>query len=169
MKYLIIAMTIFSSTILFAAEKAITAKNWINHPSIVEIRKIFSDTEESIKKGEIKADQPFERESDRGGTEKFVLYADKEGLVYKCMREGGSEDSVYSMMHYYDSEKKLRFVFVKVAATNGAVAEYRIYYDRASKRIWHIRDFKTKVRYPFVEIWPDDLVMFNPWSVVSVD
>lgn len=169
MRYALAVMIILPWTVLFSAEIAITENNWRNHPSIVEIRQIFSDTEEGIKKKTIQAGTLIERKTARGGTEKFKMYKNEDGHVFKCTREGGSEESSYSMSHYYDSRQQLRFVFVKVSSVNGAAVEYRIYFDASSKRIWHNREYKSKERYPFTEIWPDDLILFNPWSMIPVD
>ncbi len=169
MKKTIMLFFFLQASILFSAAEQITEKNWRNHPSIVEVRNIFTEIEDNLKNGKIKKQNEINRENENGNTRNIFFFTDKEENIRKCIVETGSDDSAYVISHYYDNDLTLRFVFVQAGAVNGASAEYRIYFDKDGKRIWNNMQYKSKENYSFPSEWPDAQILFNPMSETAVD
>lgn len=148
-----------ASTTLLAAEK-ISEKNWRNHPSIVEVRKIYDAIQkESLKQKWKKETKHFESCKPFGAEHKVTF--DKSGKVRVYFVDTGSDDSAYSIWHYYDKKETLRFMYITAGTINGASLEHRIYFDIKGNKIWENRNV-GKPGYTFVNPWPKDWVVFEP-------
>jgi hypothetical protein len=157
------------SPLVFPNETEITARNWMTHPRIVKIRAIVNAIDRDIASKHITKKRDFMRTNARGLTNTFVLYADGDGNIRKVTSDDGSEDSHIVSDFYYDNKHILRFAFIKAGAVNGAAVEHRIYFDDASNRIWEIQKYTGKERYTFPETWPDEMILYDPLSVMAED
>lgn len=134
----------------------ITAANWRQHPKIRTVRNIVASVDAGMKKGAFKnSTRRFEYcEPYEDTVRKSVV--DSRGVVRRYEREGGSEDSSLTLRHYYDSQGRLRFVFITGGAVNGAQLEHRIYFDEKTDRIWEEHKYVKGPEYSFPEVWPDE-------------
>ena len=136
-----------------AVAQPITAKNWQNHPAILEVRRIYIETNALITAKKLKLE-----------TKKFGYcplwdlerkkYSDMRGVVRRYVKAGGSEDSAVTLEHTYDSSGRLRFVLVTAGAVNDTHEEWRFYFSVSGQRLWVDRR-QTGPGYTFFE---DDFV-----------
>jgi len=109
------------STAAFAVTPPITKSNWTNHPEIKAIRAIYNEVEAADKKGELRS------RSCKASME-AKLFEDSAGVVRKYARSGGTEDQWQDALFYYDTAKRLRFIYLSMNAVNGTRMEIRAYY-----------------------------------------
>ena len=134
----------------------ITQNNWRRHPQIKAIRHVVESVNAGIRKSRFKSSKRvFEYCEPYEDTLRKVA-VDSNGVVRRYEKQGGSEDSSLTWEHYYDSEGRLRFVFISGGAANGARLEHRIYFDEGSQRIWESHKYTKGPEYSFPEVWPDD-------------
>jgi hypothetical protein len=146
MKFLLGLVFVLASV---AVAQTITAKNWQNHPDILEIRGIYTATNALITAKKLKLET-----KEFGYCPSWDLerkkYSDAKGTVRRYVKAGGSEDSAVTLEHTYDQNGKLRFVFVKAGAVNDTHEEWRFYFSAAGKRLWTDRR-QTGPGYTFSE------------------
>lgn len=151
------------SGVAWAAE-AITEKNWVNHPSIVEVRSLYQKINEARGAGRFARK---ERKFDTSTCEPYeddvrTLYLDQHNKPRIYHYEGGSDDSAVKRDMYYDENGTLRFAFIVAGAYNGTKLEHRVYFSRAGKKIWESRKLIEGPGYTFPDVWPDDELIQNP-------
>jgi len=160
---LFIGLWLFVSCAVLANE-AITEKNWVNHPEIVDVRTLYQKIKESKDAGRLKRN---ERKFDTTSCEPYeddvrVLFTDQKGKPRIYYYEGGSEDSMVRRELFYDDNGKLRFAFVRAGAYNGTKLEHRVYLSKAGKKIWEIQKLLEGPGYTFPTEWPDPELIQNP-------
>src|SRR5262245_27397219 len=69
------------------------------------------------------------------------LIRDEKGRPRAYWRTGGSEDSSFTERFYYDSEGRLRFVFITGGSVSGRELDLLIAFDALGKRIAEKRRF----------------------------
>jgi hypothetical protein len=136
-----------------AMAQTITAKNWQNHPAILEIRGIYNEVNAGITAKKLKLEVKSFGYCPSWDLER-KQYSDARGIVRRYVKAGGSEDSAVTLEHTYDSTGKLRFVFVTAGAVNDTHEEWRFYFSAAGQRLWVDRR-QTGPGYTFFE---DDFV-----------
>jgi len=156
-RLLLIAIGLVAFTSALSQEsETITATNWRQHPRVKAVRDLVASVDAGIKKGVFKSStrrfeycEPYEDTVRR-------RVVDSRGVVRRYDRDGGSEDSALTLRHYYDSQGRLRFVFITGGAVNGASLEHRIYFDENAQRIWEEHKYVKGPKYTFPEVWPDE-------------
>lgn len=124
----------------------ITKENWISHPKIKEIRKIFQTINDSnlikIKSKKCEFD---------GGVRSFTatLYIDSDYRIRKYIFKGGSDDSVINNEYYYSVTGKNRFTFRRLGAINGTRLEQRIYFSEEGQKLYEDYRLLAGPGYPF--------------------
>lgn len=153
----------------FADKKPITQDNWLNHPEVVEVRKLYNDIEQAIKeKRLILQTKDIAYTGPHQPTLKKV-FIDENHAVRKYVEERGSEDSSLTCNFYYDTNKMLRFVFVEGAAVCGSVLEHRIYFDFCGKRMWENSKYTKGPEGYWPAEWPEKALIREPWSRFNQD
>lgn len=163
--YLAVIATVFGMLVAvspaFGAEP-ITAKNWANHPDIIEIRSIYQKAKGEKDAGKLRKQQrefiycePYEDTL-------RVLYSDAKGKPRIYPFEGGSGDLAVQRELYYDEKGNLRFAFITAGAFNGTRIEHRIYLSAAGKRIWETQKLLEGPGYTFPGEWPEEELVRNP-------
>ncbi|TMH66888.1 MAG: hypothetical protein E6H57_12820 [Betaproteobacteria bacterium] len=145
---LFIGLWLFVSCAALASE-AITEKNWVNHPEIVDVRTLYQKIKKSKDAGHLKRN---ERKFDTTSCEPYeddvrVLFTDQKGKPREL---------------FYDDNGKLRFAFVRAGAYNGTKLEHRVYFSKAGKKIWEIQKLLKGPGYTFPTEWPDAELIQNP-------
>ena len=97
-----------------------------------------------------------------GATTACTLGRDAQGVARWFEREGGSSDSLIRERLYYDSQGRLRFIFVHMGAVNGTVQEQRLYFSPSGQRVR--ASFKTVSGpgYTFPRQWPAQYELRQP-------
>jgi hypothetical protein len=160
---LIIALLLLAANAAYAAE-AITEKNWVNHPSIVEVRSLYQKINESRAAGKLLRK---ERKFDTSTCEPYeddarTLYLDRNKKVRIYQYEGGSDDSAVKREMFYDESGKLRFAFIVAGAYNGTRLEHRVYFSREGEKIWESQKLLEGPGYTFPDVWPNNELIQNP-------
>ena len=143
------ALTILLGLLCVAHAQTITAKNWQNHPAILEIRGIYAGVNALIAQKKLKLEAKTFEYCPSWDLERKKHTATN-GIVRRYVKAGGSEDSAVTIDHTYDALGRLRFVFIKAGAVNGAQLEQRWYFDVSGKRLWLDRR-ATGEGYSFVD------------------
>lgn len=165
-------MVLFSSVLVRSAgdeqSTGINASNWMNHPKIAEIRAVYSETEDALQGGELEQKtRIFDHAEPYFPTLKTIAF-DKNAVARKYTEEAGSDDSAATTSFYYDSQKRLRFVFITGGAVNGSEFEHRIYFDAAQQRIWEIQKYLKGPGYTFPAVWPKSAIVIDAWKAFSL-
>ncbi|MDH5633494.1 MAG: hypothetical protein OEZ10_10935 [Gammaproteobacteria bacterium] len=129
---------------VFAAsrDEAITLKNWITHPRILEVKSLYRETAEGIKSGVlIVENRQYDITSSSCGTNPIRshrLVKDKAGNIRMYGRvELASGGEPLTIDRYYDTGGALRFVTIGTI-----MASHRIYLDETGKVFWSLdKDF----------------------------
>lgn len=164
-------MLLFAGVGIAMAQKQvpISAKNWLTHPEIKNIRVVYREVNGLLKGGSLQRGiRRFEYCSPNEDTLR-ERYTDANGLVRKYVLEGGSDDSAVTLEHTYDGQGRLRFVLVSARAMNGSSYLYRIYFNKQGERIWENRKLFSGPGYPFGKTWPDGAIVRTPNQVFSAD
>jgi hypothetical protein len=132
-----------------AGAQAITAKNWLTHPAILEVRGIYVAVNALVVGKKLK---PESRRFEYcpSWDLRRTKYSDSRGIVRRYVKAGGSEDSAVTLEHTYDSSGRLRFVLVTAGAVNDTHEQWRFYFDATGKRLWLDRR-QTGPGYAFAE------------------
>ena len=93
-------------------------------------------------------------------TRQLILDAQGRPRVYT--REAGSEDSSLTWRHYYDTQGRLRFVYITGGAVNGSVLEHRIYLSARGQRVDERHRYTKGPGYTFPSVWPRDQLVTEP-------
>jgi hypothetical protein len=137
----------------------INKKNWLKHPLIVAVREVYAENEKLQREHKLKTEKKdYGCESERLGDTRTAL-RDEAGRIRKYIAAMGSSDSMYTVEHHYDAQKRLRFLFVMAGAVNDSLLELRIYFDESGKRIWEDRKLVKGPGWSFVNPWPEDLIV----------
>ncbi len=137
-------------------EEPITASNWQRHPKIMQVRAIVSSIDAGIKKRSFKVSKrEFEYCEPYEDTMRKMA-VDVKGVVRKYENEAGSDDSMLTWRHYYDTAGRLRFVFITGGAVNGSQLEHRIYFDESGKRLWEEHKYVKGPGYTWPDVWPEE-------------
>jgi hypothetical protein len=159
--FLIVGFWFLLGNVVYGGEP-ITAKNWVNHPDIVEVRSIYQKVLEAKEAGSLKKKErkfkyckPYEDIA-------RILYMDRNGKPRLYYYEGGSDDSAVQRELYYDENGKLRFAFITAGAANGTRLEHRVYFSKDGKKIWEIQKFLEGPGYTFPTVWPDEELIQDP-------
>ena len=115
--------------------QAITAKNWQNHPKILEVRAIYGFVNSLLVHKKLKLETKNLDDCSYWDSMR-EKYTDAKGVVRRYIKSGGSSDSAVTLEHTYDVRGRLRFVLVKAGAVNDTSLELRFYFDAAGKRLW---------------------------------
>ncbi|TGL61525.1 hypothetical protein EHQ58_05230 [Leptospira ognonensis] len=160
-KYVLLILILISTP---ALAEIISKKNWMNNPSIIEIRNIYNLIENSIKANKLNIQtKEIEDEETNLPIEKTVIY-EKKSNVRKYIVSVGSDDSALSFNYYYDSMSNLRFVFITGGAVNGTYMEHRIYIDGKGNKIWEIQKITKGPGYPFKQNYELQDLVHEPWA-----
>lgn len=134
----------------------VTGRNWQRHPKIRAVRAIVEGVKAGMSRRAFTVStrrfdycEPYEDALRR-------LAVDGGGRVRYYEKQAGSDDSALTWEHYYDEAGRLRFVFIKGGAANGARLEHRIYFDETGRRIREEQRYRTRMHYTFPETWPDE-------------
>ncbi|MDH3236748.1 MAG: hypothetical protein OEQ29_24790, partial [Alphaproteobacteria bacterium] len=148
----------------FAAAKSepVTADNWLHHPKTIAVRDLYKSVEAGITSELFKVERRAFEYCEPYADVSRVIGARGDGLIRKYQYEGGSDDSVIKVSHYYDDRGTLRFVFARAGAVNGTVVEYRIYFDEGGERFWHDYRQIAGPGYTFPLIWPEEWLIRKP-------
>lgn len=163
-------LVLFSSAMVRTASAGgpdgINASNWISHPKIVEIRALYSEIEDALQGGALEQKtRIFDYTEPYLPTVKTIAFG-KDMVARKYSEQAGSDDSATTTSFYYDSQKRLRFVFITGGSVSGAHLEHRIYFNEAQQRIWEIQKY-LKGSYYFPEVWPKSAIVLDPWKAFS--
>jgi hypothetical protein len=126
---------------------------------------IYRSIEHEIAVGQIKPERRYASSDADGCTpsgEQRTLYPDAAGTVRKYVVEPDSQDSALVIRHYYDRQRRLRFVFITGGAVNGSRLEHRIYFDDNGARIREDHTYTAGPGYTFPSIWPAEELAQNP-------
>ncbi len=159
MKKLLILLIIVLNLSLAQDVSEINLENWFNHPEIVAARKVYAYVQTKIRSG---AMLELKQAQDCGGVSpvnKTMLI--ETGIPRYYFYDSGSADSFVEYNFYYDTNRHLRFAFIKAGATNGTVLEHRIYFKDDAK-IWEIQKLVEGPGYTFPEIWPEEFLAYDP-------
>ena len=132
----------------------ITEKNWMNHPAIVEIRKIYAEVEKLADAGKL---ETIEKDFQVYQQDEFItMYGewDKSAPIdpgywlRKLIFDINDPELDFRWEATYYYEKKLlsdgtqgrpRFIFALAESKTGARVEYRLYFDAVGKILWENR------------------------------
>jgi len=123
---------------------SITKKNWMQHPEIKEVRKLYTEVES------LGANKKLKTSSNSaecyGGSVIIdgVIYKDNSNHPRKLFLKGGTGDSFGTAAYYYDSSGVLRFSFITLGSANGKKYEKRVYFSESGKLIYTNNQFKDK-------------------------
>lgn len=120
---------------VFSGTSQITEKNWMNHPDIVTIRKIYNDVESGVKSKTLKS-RKIKMSCKGSPFVNPVVYEDSSNNIKKYGFSIGSDDSNSSVSSYYDKSNNLRFMFEIVNSVNGTQREIRTYFDESGKTLY---------------------------------
>lgn len=153
-----------SSAVVLGTEPPITEKNWMAHPRIRECRATFQEVQDLESRGLLTT---LERSGDEScenynGDMQRTIRRDASGKARKLTLEAGSEDSAVTVDAYYDTQAKLRFIFVKASAVNDTVYEYRIYFDAEGTKLWENEKLVRGAGYTFPSPWPEEFIPRDP-------
>lgn len=144
------------NSVLAAEHKPIqevTPENWERHPRIVEIRKLYNETQSRLTAKKLKyqkKDYTVLPRSCRGTypMEYVSLATDAEGRVrLYTTAQRISHDDLLTTQYYYDDNGKLRFSYVTNKSDGLATIEYRIYLDENGKVFWDVRTEAKKATF----------------------
>jgi len=141
---------------------AITERNWLNHPKIREVRRIYNKIQAAKKKGRLRVEKKTYPYCHPPTDQKRVLYRDSRGNVAQLTVHRGSDDSATSIENYYDTNSKLRFVFITGGAVNGTQFSHRVYLSKSKKIIWEKYKKLKGPGYPFPRKWPKSNLIHAP-------
>ncbi len=128
--------------ILGVRSNQIDEKNWMAHPSIVEIQNIFKNINNSINNGEaIIKKKEFSYCKQYEDTERLLYLDKKSKQPMRYTFTGGSEDSSRTVDAYY-SESKIVFMYVHGENVHDAKFEYRIYFNKETEIIWRVYQYR---------------------------
>lgn len=134
----------------------VTRSNWQQHPKIKAIRAIVQSIKTGMNRKSLTTKKRVFEYCEPGADTVRLIATDSGGRARFYQNEGGSEDSSRKLEHYYDTDGRLRFVFITGGAVNGTQLEHRIYFDETGKRIWEEQTFKKGPGYTFPQVWPDE-------------
>jgi hypothetical protein len=140
----------------------ITAKDWQNHPAIVEIRALYQALIDAKERGVLRQQQRVFSYCHPNGDVRRVLYTDQEGRPRIYLYEGGSDDSRMNHELYYANRGQLRFAFITAGAVNATQIEHRVYFAEDGRKIWEIQKQLEGPGYTFPTEWPDDDLILQP-------
>ncbi len=156
---LVLTLTLLAaSQTLGGEEPAINTKNWRMHPRIVAIRVLYTENQKLRNENKLKAEHK-EYDCDTPGESERTVLRDEIGHIRVYLLRAGSEDSAYTAEHHYDSQGRLRFLFVTAGAVNESSLEMRLYFDDRGKFLWRDRKLVAGPGYPFVDPWPEELIV----------
>ncbi|MFA6902852.1 MAG: hypothetical protein WC236_07215 [Gallionellaceae bacterium] len=141
----------------------ITSSNWERHPHIVEIRNIYNEIQSKLEKKQLKyqkKDYTVLPESCRGTypLEYLSLATDsKEHVRVYIMAQRISHGDLMTTQSYYDSEGRLRFVYMTNESPGMATIENRVYINVSGKVFWDVTTEAKKIT--FGEVTQD------PWMI----
>lgn len=146
------------------APPPVTERSWREHPSVKEIRAIVQEVQELENSGKLTTAERSGHESceNYDGDMYRTIRRDTSGKARKLTLDAGSEDSAVTVDAYYDTQTKLRFIFVKAAAVNDTVYEYRLYFSPDGKKLWEDQKLVSGPGYTFPTPWPEDLIPRDP-------
>ncbi len=114
----------------------VTAKNWEHHPAVEASRAVFTEVRAAI---DTKQLTMREAQDCTAEFSSFTLGTTTKGDVRFFVRDFGGSDSSQRVESYYDTQGRLRFVFVKVGAVPSAWVEARYWLDEAGTLVWKTR------------------------------
>ena len=164
--FLLHIFVIYNSLNLFAQE--IDDKNYYNHPDIVSIRKVYNKVESNLRLRVYDTLLVNNEYSEPYEDTRRKYYIDKNGVVRKFIRFGGSGDSAAERAYYYDSQGKLVFVFINAGAANGTSIEQRIYFKN-DNRIFEKKTKKSGPGWGFPDIWHENDIIYDAQSLLKED
>lgn len=127
----------------------------LNDPAVVAVRNVYRAVEKDAARQQLRREHASMAECGPNGEER-TLFADKAGRVRKYVWESGSSDSALTIRHYYDTEGRLRFVFVTGGAVNNTQIEHRVYLDEAGQRIRETRELKSGPGWTFPQFTDEE-------------
>ena len=123
----------------------INIDNWLKHPEILEIRKIFNTIAKGKESGTYKSEERnFDTESTDCSTypvksETLVLDNKDRVRMYGIVQLGPHREP-FQIIRYYDTHGTLRFVFV-----DRYITSIRIYLGPAGKVFWAVEKNESKL------------------------
>ncbi|MEJ2170054.1 MAG: hypothetical protein P8X90_31530 [Desulfobacterales bacterium] len=160
---LIVLISTLSISLSAFGVTPIDSSNWLSHPSIKEIRLIFSEVQKMKLNHELVAkSKKFDYCEPYQDMEREILLDDSEIPRYYSY-SAGSDDSAITWQFYYDQSGNLRFAFITAKAVNKTKIEHRIYFNAKGERIWEIQKLIEGPGYTFPRNhWPDADIVKNP-------
>jgi hypothetical protein len=144
-------------------DEEINSTNWQRHPRIVEIRSIVDSINVAAKNGALKTSTRKFEYCEPGEDTLRRLSVDSKNVGRRYEKQNGSDDSAVTSTHYYDTNGRIRFVFISGGAVNESKLEHRIYFDESGKRLWEEHKYVKGPGYTVPNTWPDELLQLaNP-------
>lgn len=120
---------------------AVTAKNWQQHPRIVEARAVYEEVRDARKTGAL-TERVRRATDDCWDWYLLRMATDTSSTVRFFYRAGGGQDSVHQHALYYDRAGKLRFALLAGGAVGDSSIETRIWFDAAGKEVYRTNALK---------------------------
>lgn len=134
----------------------------LNDPRVVAVRSLYQTVEDEITAGRLKKEEQNVGGCNPWGEDR-TIFSSADGTIRKYVWKAGTDDSLYTIRHYYDAAQQLRFVFVSAGAVNDTHAELRAYYDEQGKRIRDDWKITSGPGYPFASLADDsELIQRDP-------
>jgi len=152
---------------------SITKENWLKHPDIIEVRKIFKDVNSLIEKKKLLLKKKdFEYCEPYQDTDRLLYLDPKTKNVRKYVFSGGSDDSARTIEAYYSPAGKIRFAYNRGAHATNVDFEYRIYFNKNSEIIWRVFKLtvgeKVTVEYAAHSMYENE-IPYDPISDFETD
>jgi len=127
-------------------EPEITEKNWEQHPTIVEIRKLYNDIQSQLEHKKLKYQKKSFAKLPRAcrgmyPTEYLAIATDRANRVrLDVTAQRISDDDLLTTRNYYDEDGRLRFVYRTDESSEGfATIHYRMYLTDQGKIFWDVK------------------------------
>jgi len=142
----------------------VTSDNWRTHPSVKESQRVAEEVTALEKEGKLTlVERPGDESCENYEGDMFrTIGRDARGRARKLTLAAGSQDSSVSVDAYYDSEVRLRFVFVKASAANDTIYEYQITFGRDGEKTWEQRTLVRGPGHTFPTPWPEEYTPRDP-------
>lgn len=117
------------------ASGEINDDNWVNHPKVKKIRKIYNEINNKEKADKLSI-KSVDCELYGGAVQMYAAIYSDGSIIRKYVIDGGSEDSTARAEYYYDTAGVPRFTYRRRGAVNGTIKERRIYFDKSGNHLY---------------------------------
>lgn len=132
-----------------------------------DVRRVYKDVRAAITHAQLhKRERRFdycEPYQDASRT----IYASVSGVPRLYEHQAGSDDSAITWAFYYDSQARLRFVFITGGAVNGTSIEHRMWFAEDGRRLKEEHKLVNGPGYTFPDYWADEDIVWKPEEAFS--